>query len=114
MILFFFNVENERLPEQLEIITQRYTLEGLERKAVALGLLDVVSTLLLIGSLTSKKSVTFFGFCCNFFQFIFCFSKFFLFRTAFMLPHLYFQITLANIIWNLLPFKLPVHTGIDC
>ena len=38
------------------------------RKAVALGLLDIVFTLLLFDSLTSKKSVTFFDFAATFFS----------------------------------------------
>ena len=59
-----------------------------------------------------KKSQSLFGFCYSFFRFIFCFSsRFFLFRTAFILSHFRFQITPADIIWNLLLFKL--HTEID-
>ena len=59
-----------------------------------------------------KKSQLLFGFCYSFFRFIFCFSsRFFLFRTAFILSHFRFQITPADIIWNLLLFKL--HTEID-
>ena len=59
-----------------------------------------------------KKSQLLFGFCYSFFRFIFCFlSRFFLFQTAFILSHFHFQITPADIIWNLLLFKL--HTEID-